>query len=233
MVIKTKHTNNASSDSGSEWNLEKFEEEFPTIRLTNLKDRSFLYRQGDKCSSLFLIRDGIVKLSHLTAQGNELTFALLKKGDIIGCLDIVNVNHVMEENAQALGKVDFYRIECNDFKKLITLRTDLSWSVLTSIYARKQQIERKLIATYTQPVRQRIIKMLFELAQLFGTRCLHGFALEIFLTQQELADLVGASRSVVSTIMNNFRDQGILNYTREQICINDSALISVELSSDS
>ena len=222
MVIKTKHTNNASSDSGSEWNLEKFEEEFPTIRLTNLKDRSFLYRQGDKCSSLFLIRDGIVKLSHLTAQGNELTFALLKKGDI-----------VMEENAQALGKVDFYRIECNDFKKLITLRTDLSWSVLTSIYARKQQIERKLIATYTQPVRQRIIKMLFELAQLFGTRCLHGFALEIFLTQQELADLVGASRSVVSTIMNNFRDQGILNYTREQICINDSALISVELSSDS
>lgn len=75
--------------------------------------------------------------------------------------------------------------------------------------------------------------MLFELTQLFGTRCLHGYALEIFLTQQELADLVGASRSVVSTIMNNFRDQGVLNYTREQICINDPALISIELSSES
>ena len=228
-----KHTNDASSNLGFEWNFEQFEEEFPSIQLTNLNDRSFLYRQGDKCSSLFLIKGGIVKLSHLTAQGNELTFALLRKGDITGCLDIVNADHVMEENAQALGKIDFYRIECNDFKKLITLRTDLSWSVLTSIYARKQQIERKLIATHTQPVRQRVIKMLFELAQLFGARCLHGYALEIFLTQQELADLVGASRSVVSTIMNNFRDQGILNYTREQICINDSALMSIELSTES
>lgn len=224
-----KRTNNTSSNLEFEWHLEQFSEVFPSIRLISLNDRSFLYRQGDKSSNLFLIVDGIVKLSHLTAQGNELTFTLLKKGDITGCLDIVNVNHVMEENAQALGKVNFYRIECDDFKKLIALRTDLSWSVLTSIYTRKQQIERKLIATHTQPVRQRVIKMLLELAQLFGKRCLHGYALEIFLTQQELADLVGASRSVVSTIMNDFRDQGILDYTREQICINDSTLISAEL----
>jgi len=37
--------------------------------------------------------------------------------------------------------------------------------------------------------------------------------------QQELADLVGASRPVVSTILNDFREQGILAYTREHICI--------------
>ena len=39
------------------------------------------------------------------------------------------------------------------------------------------------------------------------------------LTQQELADLVGASRSVVSSILNRLRDQGILNYNREYLCV--------------
>ncbi len=39
------------------------------------------------------------------------------------------------------------------------------------------------------------------------------------LTQQELADLVGASRSVVSTILNRLRDQGILDYNREYLCV--------------
>ena len=91
---------------------------------------------------------------------------------------------------------------------------------------RQQQIERKLRTILTQPVDQRVIATLLDLAQLFGTRCKHGYSLEIFLTQQELADLVGASRSVVSTIMNEFRNRGLLDYTREQICINDAALIN-------
>lgn len=219
-------------NSRVEWNFERLEKEFSFCQPSTINGRSFLYHQGDNCSSLFLIKQGIVKLSHITTQGNEVTFALLGKGDITGCLDIVNTKQVMEEDAQALGKVEFYRIESDDFKKLIVSETDLSWSVLTSIYANKQQLTRKLIASHTQPVKQRVIKMLLELAQLFGARCSHGYALEIFLTQQELADLVGASRSVISTILNNLREQGMLNYTREQICINDSALTSVEFSSE-
>ena len=39
------------------------------------------------------------------------------------------------------------------------------------------------------------------------------------LTQQELADLVGATRPVVSTILNRLRKQGVLGYTREYVCV--------------
>jgi CRP-like cAMP-binding protein len=214
-----------------DWNLEEFKEDCPSLQLISFSNKSFLYKQGEKCSNVFLIKDGIVKLSHITPQGNELTYALLKGGDVTGCLDVCNTNQGMQESVQALTKVDCYRVECNDFKRLVTLQAGLSAAIFTSIYIHKQKIERKLIATLTQSVKQRVITMLLELAQLFGTRCVHGYALEIFLTQQELADLVGASRSVVSTVMNNFRELGILDYTREQICINDSALTSVEFSS--
>lgn len=70
----------------------------------------------------------------------------------------------------------------------------------------------------------RVIVTLLELVEMFGIGCTHGYALEIHLTQQEVADLVGASRSVVSTILNDFRNRGMLGYTRDQICINDAAL---------
>ena len=63
--------------------------------------------------------------------------------------------------------------------------------------------------------------MLTELAKMFGIRCTHGHALEIHLTQQDLADLVGASRPVVSTIMNELRNRGKLDYTRDLICVKD------------
>lgn len=214
-----------------DWNLEEFKESCPSLQLISFSNKSFLYKQGEKCANVFLIKDGIVKLSHITMQGNELTYALLTGGDVIGCLDVCNTNQGMQESVEALTKADCYRIECNDFKRLMARQASFSSAIFTSIYIHKQKIERKLIATLTQPVKQRVITMLLELAQLFGTRCVHGFSLEIFLTQQELADLVGASRSVVSTVMNNYRELGILDYTREQICINDSALTSVEFSS--
>jgi len=95
------------------------------------------------------------------------------------------------------------------------------------MYARRQRVERKLRTILTQPVEVRVINTLLELAEMFGIRCSHGYTLEIHLTQQEVADLVGASRSVVSAILNDFRNRGMLDYTRDQICINDIALINI------
>jgi len=49
----------------------------------------------------------------------------------------------------------------------------------------------------------------------------------LILLNHDVADLVGASRSVASTILNDFRSRGMLDYTREQICINDAAFINL------
>ncbi|MCO6428964.1 Crp/Fnr family transcriptional regulator [Nitrosomonas communis] len=209
----------------AEWDLAQWQQECPSIQESEIPDKHFLYRQGENCADFFWIKEGIIKLSYLTAQGVELTLALLQPGDIIGRLQHDSVSQTMEESAQAVGKVVSYRIEYHDFKKLMFRWPEWSWSVFEAIYSRQQQIERKLRTILTQPVDRRLIATLLELAQIFGTRCTHGYSLEIFLTQQELADLVGASRSVVSTIMNDFRNRGMLDYTREQICINDTALI--------
>lgn len=64
-----------------------------------------------------------------------------------------------------------------------------------------------------------------ELSGGFEQRCEHGFGEHIRLTQQELADLVGATRPVVSTILNRLRDQGVLGYSRDYLCVRNIASI--------
>lgn len=199
--------------------------QYPAIREIEIPGKRFLYRQGDSCTDFFWIKKGIVKLSYLTDQGSELTLALLRQGELVGRLRHDADNPATEESAQALNDVACYRIGYTDFRQLISAHAELSWLVFESLDSRQRRIENKLRTILTQPVEQRVVTTLLELAQLFGTRCTHGYSLEIFLTQQELADLVGASRSVVSTIMNDFRSRGMLDYTREQICINDTALV--------
>ena len=212
-------------DTLFENDFEQLKKDFHAIQEVNVANKDFLYRQGDHCANVLWIKNGIVKLSHLTTQGTEITIALLRKGDVIGFLGEHAAHHAMEETAQALGEVDFYRLAYQDFKALLSQRAELAWYVFEETYARKQKIERKLRTILTQSVEVRLAATLLELAEMFGIRCTHGYALEIHLTQQDVADLIGASRPVVSTILNDFRSRGMLDYTRDQICINDAAFV--------
>lgn len=201
--------------------LEKGRQIYPSFQSVHISDKGLLYRQGFSCPHIFLINKGIVKLSYITEQGDEWTVALLGRGDIIGGLQANSSKKVMEETAQALGDASLYRIEYHDFKALISHQPELSWQLFERQCIRRHKAERKLLDILAQPVENRIITMLKELAEIFGKRCTHGYALEIRLTQQELADLVGASRPVVSTLMNDLRSRGMLDYTRDLICVND------------
>jgi CRP/FNR family cyclic AMP-dependent transcriptional regulator len=154
----------------------------------------------------------------------KLLLICLKEGMSLGCFQNNSAGQEMDETAQALGEVNYYRVAYSDFKAIMSHQAELAWYVIEDMYARKQRVERKLRTILTQSVEIRVISTLLELAEMFGIRCTHGYTLEIHLTQQEVADLVGASRSVVSTILNDFRNRGMLDYTRDQICINDAAL---------
>ena len=69
-----------------EGDLEKWGENLPALVEINVPDKGLIYREGDRCTKVFCIIKGVVKLSVMTEQGNELTTALLRRGEIFGSL---------------------------------------------------------------------------------------------------------------------------------------------------
>jgi CRP/FNR family transcriptional regulator, cyclic AMP receptor protein len=203
--------------------LDKLFENCPTLQAIRIPDKGLIYRQGESCSHVYLITGGIVKLDHISPHGNTVTIALLKRGDLLGCLETDTTPGTTEESAHAVGEVHLYRCGQMQFRDWLPQRAGLAWRVVEQLAARRRQAERRFRSVLTESVENRVIETLMELSALFGIRCTHGYALEIRLTQQELADLVGANRSVVSTILNGLRNRGILDYTRELICVHDTA----------
>ncbi|MGH8559125.1 MAG: Crp/Fnr family transcriptional regulator [Methylococcales bacterium] len=203
--------------------LEKWLQQYPFSQLLTITDKGVIYRQGDRCAEVFLLIKGVIKLDHVTPLGNTLTIALLHRGDLLGKLNAQNDAESMEDTAQAIGEVRLYRCNQGKFRELLSQKSDVAWQVFDRLSTRCRQAERKLRSALTQTVETRVIETLKDLSNTFGIRCTHGYALEIHLTQQELADLVGANRSVVSSIMNDLRNRNLLDYTRELICIHDTA----------
>lgn len=192
-----------------------------TLQRIQVPDSRVLYWQGEVCTQVFWVISGIVKRSHVTDAGDEFTLAFLSRGAVFGCLPTPEIVSPMDETATAVRDVSIYLVQYAEFRSWLLAQPEAAWQFLEAVSVQRQRAEQKLRRLLTQNVELRVIAMLKELVGMLGTRCSHGYALELRLTQQELADLVGASRPVVSTVMNDLKKRGWLDYTRVLICLHD------------
>jgi CRP-like cAMP-binding protein len=189
----------------------------PAGRTVTVRNRGTIYRQGEPASSVFSVLEGQVVIARTTSEGSVLTTAMLGAGDFFGA--VLSGALKNEDTAKAKGAVSVWRAPIDEFRTLLRNHPDASWEFAATLARRQRQIERKLEGLAFKRVEVRLAETFRELSGGFAMRCEHGFGQHLRLSQQELADLVGASRPVVSTILNRLRDKGVLGYSREYVCV--------------
>ena len=189
----------------------------PTARILAVRHRGAIYRQGDPTHAVFCVLGGQVSIARFTREGATLTTALLGAGDFFG--PALSGVAEAEDTARAKGAVSIWRAPMNEFQNLLRHHPDASWAFASTLARRQRQMERRLEGLAFKRVEVRLAETFRELSGGFATRCEHGFGQHLRLSQQELADLVGASRPVVSTILNRLREKGVLGYNREYVCV--------------
>ncbi len=87
---------------------------------------------------------------------------------------------------------------------------------------RVSQLRRRLLGVTFKEVPARLAETLLQLGENLGERCPHGGEIDLRgVTQQDLADLVGASRSFVSTLINEMKRDGVLGNVGRILCVRD------------
>ena len=171
---------------------------------------SVIYRPGMPADKVFLLRSGRVRLLRQGKGKGRSVLAILKPGDLFGEV-LRPEGSMMEELAISSGKCEVWSIEGRDFRALLEARPALAVDVIRALNDRVRQMRQRVLGLTRKDVPARLAEMLISLAQAHGERiapgnelCLHG------ITQQDLADLVGASRSFVSTLINKMKRDGLL-----------------------
>lgn len=195
----------------------------PSLLTLDYHDKVVVYEQGDRLPGLFWLLGGIVKLSHITEDGVQYTIEVMGRGRVFGS---TLTEPVSDHTATSIGEIHVAKITHADLNTLMSETPEFAAFLCAELEAWQKRTERKLITLLTKNVETRLVETLRDLALVFGTPCPHGYALEIPLTQQDIADLVYASRPVVSKAMNALRRRGVLDYHRELICLNQVALES-------
>jgi CRP-like cAMP-binding protein len=196
---------------------EDLQRDCPKARTVTVQHRGTIYRQGEPARSVFCVLDGQVTLARVNAAGALLTTAVMVAGEFFG--SALGGADRAEDTAKAKGSVLVWRAPIDEFRCLLLHHPDVGLQFVSLLARRQRQMERRLEGFAFKRVEARLAETFRELSGGFAMRCEHGFGQHLRLSQQELADLVGASRPVVSTILNRLRDKGVLGYNREYVCV--------------
>lgn len=194
--------------------------------VVEVKNGQVLYLQGSSVVDIYVVASGYIKLARLDNKGCATITALLDAGKVFGAG--LSFAKRAGETATAKGSTQVLRYSNARFNELIEDCKPLARLIINMLIDRQNLIERRLQAILNLDVRSRIAITLHDLAKDAGGNCVHGHEVDVPLTQQELAELVGASRPVVSSQLNILKREGHLDYIRGYFCVNDlSALRAI------
>ena len=185
-----------------------------------------IFCQGQPADSVFYIRQGKVKLAVTSDQGKEAIVAILGAGDFFGegCLA---GQQLRIATATTMTDCHLARIAKLLMVRMLHERHDISELFVTHLLSRNIRFEGDLVDQLFTSSEKRLARILLLLAH-FGKES-RAETVHPGINQENLAQMVGTTRSRVSHFMNKFRTLGFVNYTGNGPLTVHSGLLTVVL----
>ncbi|WP_218975276.1 Crp/Fnr family transcriptional regulator [Miniimonas arenae] len=174
---------------------------------TNVRRGDVLFREGEQGDRFWVILAGKVKLGHTAVDGRESLLAVLGPGEIVGELSVYDPGP-RTATATILAPTTFLELEHTRFVRLLEEHPVLGRQLLRSLAQRLRRTNSALADLVFSDVPGRVAKALLDLAARFGRPVSNGVRVPHDLTQEELAQLVGASRETVNKSLAEFSSRG-------------------------
>lgn len=175
--------------------------------------------------NIYLLKSGHVKISRIDAEGREMILEIVGPGEMFGELALL----AEEEEAgkgdsdivQALDDVLICAIRKDMFEQMMKDSPELSFRVTKRIGLRLRRFEKRVTDLVFKDVRQRLIAFLLSYAENFGKIRAGVVTIPMHLSHQEIALLTGSARQTVTTILNDLRSQGYIDFSRKGMTLKD------------
>lgn len=177
-----------------------------------------LFHEGDPSDFVVLILEGNVKVSCAAECGAETLLAVCGVGDIVGELSAVD-GKPRSAQVAALDAVHVRMIPAADFTRFLEAHPRVLKVLLALISGRLRDADRERAEVRAFGVPSRLALRLLELSQTHGRQTPEGIELELPLSQQELAEWVGASREAVAKALRLLRERGAIDTRRRAITV--------------
>lgn len=184
------------------------------------KKGQVLFNEGTYPFGVYCINSGKIKLSHLGDDGKEQITRLLRDGDVLGYRALLSGDRY-GATAVALEDTQVCFIPKDLFVKVLKNDAGLAFEVMKLLSDELHKAEMKITHLAQKPVRERLAETLLFIKETYGYEA-DGITLNVRLSREEIANLVGTATESTIRLLSEFRKDGVVELDGKKIKITNS-----------
>ena len=181
----------------------------------------FFLQQGEESTMLYVITAGRVKLSQVTADGQQVIVAYFGPGEGLGIIMALN-EQPYPLSAEAIEPCVAIGWRREVMLQLMAGNAQLALNGMHMVGQRFAQMQSRFQELATQRVERRVARALLRLVRQFGRRVDEGVLIDIAISREELAQMTGTNLYNVSRILSKWEQSGWIVSARKRIILKKS-----------
>jgi CRP/FNR family cyclic AMP-dependent transcriptional regulator len=161
--------------------------------------------QGRKSNALYILLNGRARVLTSDSRGREVILAVLESGDYVGEMSLID-NEAHSATVRCEIQTDMLILGRADFARCLPENSTLSYAILRGLVRRLRHADRQIESLALLDVYGRVARTLLEMAEdVNGVKMIRGK-----VSRQDMAKVVGASREMVSRVMKDLEERGVI-----------------------
>lgn len=174
--------------------------------------------EGEKREAVFFIHSGTVKTFKVDKEGNEQIINLLRKGEMFPHIGFFDASPY-PATAEVIQEAELFVIRIDNFEELMLEHPQIAVKVMKMMSQKISELAQRIQTFISQDVRHRVIFSLLRLALESGKQTEQGVLIDMPITNQDFANMVGSSRETINRILNQLKKENLIEFGRDGILI--------------
>jgi CRP/FNR family transcriptional regulator len=175
-----------------------------------------ILRQGDKGHSLFVVISGRVRIYTLSPEGYELSVWICNEGAFLGEMSLLS-GEPWSASAEAMQPTEVLELQRQAFRDFLLSNPQTAIHTIEMLGRRLRHTTESLEALVSLNTVERVSRQLLALLERYGGEQEKGLLIDLDLSQEAIASLVGTTREGANRALSSLRSEGILQVDRSRI----------------
>jgi CRP/FNR family transcriptional regulator, polysaccharide utilization system transcription regulator len=183
-----------------------------------IKKGELLFEEGETINGVFCVKEGVCKMTKLSANGKDQIIKLAQKGELLGQRSLIS-DEPANLSAIALEDMQVCFIPKSEIMGFFDKNNQFSMNVMKTICGDLKDSDTHMVSLGQKTVKERLAETLLYLEDTFGNQ--EDGSLQIQLTREELAGMIGTATESCIRLLSDLNKLGIIALTGKKIQIID------------
>ena len=183
-----------------------------------IKKGERIFEEGELTNGIYCIKDGVCKMTKLSANGKDQIVKLVKPGELLGQRSMIS-EEPTNLSAVALEDMEVCFIPKKEVMSFFNENNQFSMNVMKTICGDLKDADDNMVSMAQKSVKERLAETLLYLEETFGKNA--DGSLHIQLSREELAGMIGTATESCIRLLSEFNKSGYIDLTGKKITIVD------------